>query len=59
MTNETCAVAGCRKPPIQGSQYCEYHLAARTQKASKVGSILLAVLAVAGLVVKFIKGHKG
>jgi hypothetical protein len=62
MIDQTCASTGCRRPPVQGRKYCEYHLAERTRKARNVLGILgtigtFAVTIVVG-VAKIMSGRK-
>jgi hypothetical protein len=59
MTAETCTDKGCRRPPVEGSKCCEYHLAKRTRKTRKVvGAIGTALLLIVGVAIKIVSGRK-
>lgn len=62
MTAETCADKECRRPPVQGSKYCEYHLAERTRKfrnvVKVVGPIGAALVPVVGVAIKIVNGRR-
>ena len=58
MTDRACAHKGCRKPPVEGSNYCERHLSDIPKNVTIVASIGTAVLAAATLVYKIYKAVK-
>ena len=59
MTDQTCAIRGCSKPPVKGSQYCPRHLAEHTQKARNLTGGILGVIAIVTMVIlKLIGGRK-
>lgn len=64
MTAETCTDKGCRRSPVQGSKYCEYHLAKRTRKIRPVvGVVVTTLISVAiktlvPIAIKIVSGRK-
>lgn len=62
MTDITCVSPSCRKPPVAGSKYCEFHLAERARTVRNILSIFGTISAVIGAVVvgviQIIKGRK-
>ena len=58
MTDQLCAKKNCNRPPIQGSKYCEYHLAENTRKTRDTLGIGSIVLAFIGLALKIVLGIK-
>lgn len=62
MTAETCTDKGCRMPPVQGSKYCEYHLAKLTRKFRNVVKVVVpigaALVPVVGVAIKIVSGRR-
>jgi len=59
MTDQVCAMADCKRPPVQGSKYCEYHLAEQTRKTRNIiGALGVVAIAIVGVVWKIMSGKK-
>ena len=57
MTPETCSKEGCRKPPVEGSRYCELHLAVWGPRLKKIAIALGTGLATVIVIIRPGKGR--